>query len=747
MAIGRFLTRSFASGELAPTIGVRADLAQYTVGLRRCRNFTIHRHGGATSRSGFRLINTCKTNSANVHLARYVSETPGESCLIEAGAGYLRFYQNGGLVTVDQGDITPWSGATAYVAGDLVTRSGVAYYCKLAHTNQVPPNSTYWHALVDDIYELPTAFSSSDTYRFKWTQSGRIITLTDKGVRVYDLVFQSLTRWVLVVLDTAPKVAAPTGLALSVPATGTRTFRYLVTAAAPDSYEESERSNIVINAACAEPTEDKPHSLTWTPVLTPPVTGTASPEYYVYCDPYDNGTFGFIGTATGAAAFKNPGITPDFAITQPLPRVLFNSSDEYPSCCGYFQQRRFLGNTVNVPDAVYGSRVGFPDNFGIASPLQDDDAITFRVAGNNNHAVEWIVGLKQLILLTGGGEWAVGQPMTPLTPSEIPADQETYVGISPTVRPVVVGNSIIYLQARGAIVRDLQFSQDVEGLAGRDLTVFASHLFDGYAIEDLDYAQTPNSIVWAVRSDGTLLGLTYNREQDLMAWHRHDTRLGQFERVCVVPEAGEDVVYVVVRRTINGSVVRTIEKLERRTILDWDTDAFSVDSGLTYSGSPISTITGLDHLEGEVVAVVGDGRVLYNGDPDGDDADNWRVSGGQIALGGLYSVVHAGLRFLPELQTLDLDAGGSDMRPKKKRLAGVNVVLDNSSRTFMAGPNEDTLTQYRRDTIDSSAKSFSGEVEMSVYSEWEKEGRVFIRQTEPLPITILGIVPSMEIGG
>lgn len=742
--INPFIVRSFAGGELAPTISFRADLARFTIGLRRCLNFIVQRHGGVANRPGLRFVNECKTASANVHLFRYVSETDGSSVLIEAGVNYLRFYQNGGLVTVDQGDISAWSSSTAYEAGDLATSAGVAYYCKVAHTNQSPPNTTYWYPLTGDIYEIPTAFGSS-AWRFKWEQSGRLITLTHNSVRVYDLVYQGLTRWVLVALSTAPKVLPPTGLALSAPA-GTRTFGYKVTAAAPDSYEESEPSALIVNAACAEPTEDAPHAISWTPVLVPPTTGTASPEYYIYCDPYNNGTYGFIGTATGAASFNNPGITPDFSITPPLARDLFSSTDEYPGACGYFQQRRFLANTNNVPDGVYGSRVGFPDNFGIASPLQDDDAITFRIAGNNNHAVQWVVALKQLILLTSGGEWAVGQPLTPLTPSDIPADQETYVGISPTVRPVVVGNSIIYVQARGAIVRDLQFAQEVEGLAGRDLTVFASHLFDGYTLDDLAYAQTPHSIVWAVRSDGTLLGLTYIREQDVMGWHRHETN-GLFERVCVVPEAGEDVVYVVVRRVINGAVVRYIEKLETRTVQDWDADSFFVDAGLSYSGQPVSSVSGLGHLEGEVVAVVGDGAVLYDGDPDGEDAESWRVSGGVIALGRLYSNVHIGLRYTSELQTLDLDVSGTDVRSKKKRVQALTVMLDESSRSFWAGPSSESLTQYRQDAVDSTDDSFSGPVEMSLESGWEVDGRVFIRQTDPLPITVLGVIPHIETGG
>lgn len=746
-----FLIRSFAAGELAPTLSLRADLAKYTIGLRACRNFIVQKHGGASNRPGTRFVNACKNNTSAVHLLRYISENDGESVLIEAGSGYLRFYLNGGLVTIDQGDLDAWSAVQAYIPGDLVKSGGVAYYSIKAGTNHAPPNATYWYPLPDDIYEIPTPFTGA-SYRFKWTQSGRVITLTHPSVRPQDLVYQALDRWVLVPVDTKPQITAPTGLALSLPAPGARIFAYKVTAAAPDSYEESEPSGPIISAAAADPSEAAPHTLTWTPVLTPLLTGTASPEYYIYCDPYANGTFGFIGTATGAASFKNPGIPPDFAITPPIPRILFTTSNNYPSCSAYYQQRRGLFNTNTTPDAAFLSRVAFPDNFGIASPLQDDDAITFRIAGGSNHPIEWALGLKQLVLLTSGGEWTVGRPKEALTPSDIPADQETYVGISPIVRPIVSGNSIVYVQARGSSVHDVQFQQDVEGLAGRDLTVFASHLFKGRAIQDADYAQAPDSIAWFVRSDGALLGLTYIREQDLMAWHRHDTEGGDFERVCVVPESGEDVAYVIVQRTIDGSVVRYIEKLERRVILNWNEDVFFVDCGLSYQGAPITTITGLDHLEGEVVAIVADGAVLYDGDPDGDDAAQWTVRSGQVTLDGFTAAgascdVHAGLRITPELQTLDLDVGGSDIRTKKKRLQALTVHLDESSRSFWAGPSSDKLKQYQRAATDPSDTSFSGAVELLTQSTWEVEGRVFLRQTDPLPITVLGVTPHFEVGG
>jgi hypothetical protein len=651
----------------------------------------------------------------------------------------MRFWQNGALVNIDPGDVGAYDGGEDYVPGDLVSSGGVYYYCIANASGDAPPDTDFWYALPGTIYEIPSPFTvAAGTSSFKWVQSGRVITLTSRFFPTHDLVYQALTRWVLVELETKPKVLPPDNLAIA-PLAGTRTFGYIVTAAAPGSYEESEPSAQAIDLAIDEPTEDAPHVLTWDAVLTPPTTGDPSPEYYVYCDPYANGTYGFIGVATGAATFNNPGIVPDFTRTPPQVNPMFATAEEYPDVCAYHKQRRFLANTIATPDAIHGSRIGFPDNYGISSPLQDDDAISARIAGNNDHAIQWMVALKDLLIMTDGGEWRLVTPAGVLTPSTIGFDQETYVGISHTVPPVAIGNSIVYVQARGSVVRDLTFDQQVEGLGGRDLTVFASHLFGRGAkqVVSMAYAQAPESIVWAVRADGTLLGLTYVREQEVYGWHRHDTVNGGWEQVAVVPGAEEDEVYLVARRTIAGATVRYLEKLESRDIQDLNVDGFFVDCGLSYSGAPVSNVSGLDHLEGQTVAMCGDG----------EDLGTAVVVSGGVALGGSYSNVHVGLPITADLETVDLDVQGSAIRDKKKRVQAVTVLLDASSRAFSIGENVNDLVAYRGPSYDGTDAEYTGMVETNVPAKFSDRGRVFIRQSAPLPITVLGVIPHVEVGG
>jgi hypothetical protein len=734
VAVSPVIQRSFAAGELAPALAARADLAQYATGLRTCRNHLIQRSGGATNRAGTRFIGPCATNNVNVRLLRYVAADPIDSVLIEAGEHYLRFYAGNpkALVVIDSGTVTAWSNVTDYVIGDIVSSGGSVFYAVADGTNHATSDAAFWHELPGGVLEIPTPFE--DTGLFNWHQSGQVISFTHRNRVASELIFVSLTRWVFRAVTTSPQVLPPQNPVLSGSASGDRSFGFVVTAAAPGTYEESEASGQVIDASIAAPTADAPLVVSWD---AQDVDGDACPEYYVYCDPFANGTYGYVGTATGTTSFNYAGQDPDFTVTPPLPRVLFSTATSRPHASATYQQRRLFGQTKDEPDAVFGSRVGFISNFGLSSPLQDDDAITFKVAGNDHHVIQHMVALKHgLILLTAGGEWTVhGPDGVSLIPNGIEADQETYLGAAELVRPVVLGNSILYVQASGSKLMQIRFDVAVEGLGGIDLTVFSGHLFDGRKLIDVTAAKSPDPIVWCTRSDGTLLGLTYVPEQNVLAWHRHDTLGGFFERVCVVPGDGQDDLFVVTNRGGN----RAIEQLLPRTVIDFNRDARFLDASLTYDGAPTTSVSGLDHLNGATVYALADG--VKRGP--------FTVAAGVVNLGVSASVVHVGLAITADLETLSLDIAGSSIRPALKRIQGVAAVIDASCRTWQAGPTSAKLTSLPAPEAGtgSATAPFSGTVELSTLAAFTKDGRVFLRHTDPLPLTVLALIPYVEVGG
>lgn len=324
-----------------------------------------------------------------------------------------------------------------------------------------------------------------------------------------------------------------------------------------------------------------------------------TPEEFKVYKSEDKGGYGFIGYATREAAtitFVDRGYKPDTSDQPPDIANPFPSSDNYPSATTYYQQRQIFANTNNFPERLWASRTGSFKNFGTSVPLQDDDGVEFQLVGTRVNEIQDLMDMgTSLILFTSDGEWAVqGDSAGTLTPTGINLRQHSGHGISPDLPALRVAGSALFIQARGNSVRDLAFQFQTEGYAGNEVSVMSGHLFDQFSIVDWDYQQIPHSIVWAARSDGVLLGLTYVREQEIFAWHQHDLG-GDVESVAVIPETltvKQDSVYFVVRRTINGVSVRHIERMDTRLYDNIEDFVFSDDSKTHNSALSLCTLTG-----------------------------------------------------------------------------------------------------------------------------------------------------------
>lgn len=260
----------------------------------------------------------------------------------------------------------------------------------------------------------------------------------------------------------------------------------------------------------------------------------------------------------------------------------------YPGCVTLFQQRSFWANTPNNPDTEWASQSSDYEKFGPGTAL-DNEAITFTLASNKVNAISWIAPSRLLLTGTSGQEWRIsgGADSDPIVPASINARAETTYGSS-FVSPVQLQNALLFLQRSGNRIRELSYDFYTDSYNAPDLTVFAEHILLGGALQ-MDYQQEKDSIVWCVRADGTLCGLTYEKAQDVVAWHRQVT-MGRFESVAVIPDptSERDQVWVVVNRTIGGVTKRYVEYLDTETGYYGN---LGVDCALTYAPAATLQIT------------------------------------------------------------------------------------------------------------------------------------------------------------
>lgn len=262
--------------------------------------------------------------------------------------------------------------------------------------------------------------------------------------------------------------------------------------------------------------------------------------------------------------------------------VIGPQTGTYPGVVAYFQQRRSYASTINNPDTYYMSQPGNYKNFDSAVPVVDSDAITGAPWAQQINGVQFLVPMPSgLVVLTGKGAWLLnGFNGSAITPSSQSAQAQAYNGCNSTVPPIVINYDIIYVQAKGSIVRDLSFNFFANIFTGTDTTILSNHLFNFYQIKEWAYAEEPYKLVWAVRNDGIMLCLTYLKEQEIYAWTRHDTN-GFFVSVCSVIEPPVDAVYAVVKRYVQGQWMYYVERMDNRNWINAE-DCFCVDAGLQY---------------------------------------------------------------------------------------------------------------------------------------------------------------------
>jgi len=437
---------------------------------------------------------------------------------------------------------------------------------------------------------------------------------------------------------------------------------------------------------------------------------------------------------TATVAIINP-----FGSTEPTTKWREGAWSDYrgwPRCVTFHEARLWFASTPHQPQHLWASVSS--DYYNFAPGTADDDAITVEIVSNHVNAIRWLRSAKALMVGTVGAEWRIGEPdaSSPLTPATVSAKRENNDG-SALLVPVVVGSVILFVQRAGRKLRELAYNYTDNAYTAPDLTILSEHITAGKIVA-MDFARQPDAILWCIRGDGALLGLTYNRLEKVVGWHRHATQ-GRFESVACIPSADRDEPWFVVTRTVDGQERRYVECMEAGFDVQEKAEAFFVDSGLSYQGAPVSAVSGLDHLEGCSVVGLADGGVV----------GPYTVQDGTVPLPAPASLVHLGLPYVSDLGVLPVEGGSEDgtSQAKIKKLIYAAVLL-HRSLGLKIGPDADHLETI---AFRSSATPWgqspdlaSGWQILEMDSDYERTGSVFVRHDQPLPCTVLAVIRHYE---
>lgn len=786
MANIRVFQRSFSGGEMSPEMFGRIDDDKFQTGAAKIRNFVVRPQGTAESRTGFAFVAEVKDSSKKTRLIPFTFNND-ETSIIEIGAGYFRFFQGG--FAVESSPNVPYEIANTYLEDELFDIHYVqsADVLTMVHHNHKPS-------------ELRRTGINPQVWQF--VQS----------------IFSANT-----LPPTNPTVSNQAGIVATASASTTTSNHvntYAITAVSAVDFTESNK------AVTASIDNDLSAIGAFNDISWGIPAGNIV-RFNIYKK--QSGLFGFCGQADGSStSFRDDNIAPDMSDTPPIYDDIFNTDGNYPQAVSYFEQRKCFAGTDNDPQTVWMTRSGTENDMSYSLPTKDDDRVKFRVAAREANSIRHIVPLNQLLFLTSAAEWKVTSINSDaITAASVSVEPQSYVGSS-KVQPIIVNSTLIYCAVRGGHVREMGYSWQSSGYVTGDLSIRANHLFDNNTISQMSYSKAPYQVIWFVSSSGKLIGFTYLPEQEVGAWHHHDTK-GDFESCACVSEGNEDFLYVVVKREINGQTVRFVERQHTRQYGD-AANAFFVDSGGTFDGRKYSkgtlTLSGgvnwnetesltlnctesvfdnlmlrpfgsdvgdeiivdrlgefyrfkiiellsdksakciavrevttdmrgafsyswkwarnviddLHRLEGEEVSILADGAVH----------PRRTVTNGCVKLNTPCSLVHIGLPYDSDIETLPIVIQADDFgQSRDKNVSKVFIRVHESSGIF-AGFDESTLVESKQRDTENYGKPpdyKNSVVEIPLIPTWKNDGTILIRQSYPLPITIVSLSIQASIGG
>lgn len=819
---------SFAAGEISPALHGRVDLAKYQVGLATCLNWFIHPFGGASTRAGTAWVGEVYDSAARSRLIpfsfsttqTYVLEFANLRMLVIKDGGYVLETASTitGITNANPGVVTT-SGAHGLSSGDHVWLESIAGMPQLNRrrvTVTVLSGTTFsididttaydvWTSggTASRFYTVVTPYVTADLALLKFVQSADTMTLTHPTYAPRNLTRTGHAAWTLTTITYAPTQAAPTALVSSAPGAG---FSYVVAAVSDETGEESVASVAVVATT-------QTSTITWTDAA-----GATTVNVYKL----KNGIYGFIGRAgLGVTGFTDATITADTTDTPPQSNNPFNAADKYPGCATYHEGREWYARTNLKPQTLFSSVSASFNNMNTSTPTKDSDAITRTIASREVNEIRFLLSLNFLLVFTSGAVWKAwaGAQADVMTPANTNVKPQSYEGIA-QIPPISTESSGLYVTASGKKVRDVAYDYASDTVQGRNLSILASHLFEGKTIEEWAYARDPDGIVWCVRSDGVGLAFTYLKEHDVYAWARLVTD-GTVESVAAIQEGSETALYLSIKRTIGGTTKRYVERMASRYFEDVYA-SWCVDSGYRYDGwntttASLLTITGATYNAGDTVTLAATGHTPFTAASVGnkyilrsgqnqvtvtvtvygttasvtatlDTAPNtslqatavsdwalarttltglWHLEGRSVAIladgsvqpaatvaSGTVTIprasgkILAGLAYTCDLETLNIEKGEPTLQSRYKRVTEV-VLRVKDTRGIAVGPTDDRLVDIKERTTEQPGfptMLTTGDERVLIDPLWDSNGRIFIRQSNPLPATVVAIIPRIEVG-
>lgn len=411
----------------------------------------------------------------------------------------------------------------------------------------------------------------------------------------------------------------------------------------------------------------------------------------------------------------------------------------FPTAAVFHQNRLFLASTRQQPQSKWGSITGDYENFAVGT--KDDNALDRALTTQNR--IRWMTATKNIVIGTYGEEMVAGtKDNSAITPTNEQVFRQTTYG-SAKIQPIVVGNVIIFVQRSGYKLREFLYSFMTDDYQATDLTQLANHITSPFllglpdwnlgGIVDMTQQKEPNSYIFAVRADGVLLCLTYDKLSNIYAWSRFITD-GVFESIVSVPASGRERVWAIVKRTINGATKRYVEYFDDEAwgvSSGWKWAPLLTDCAKTYNFSPAQvSVTGLSHLEGKTVNVLGDGLLQASK----------VVTSGAITLDTAASHVEVGLSYQSHALTVRPEANMPDGTMQGRMKGWAEIVL-RLYQTLGGYANEEAM-EYN---VEAGVRTpFTGDYHIRNLG-YDEGGRICIRQPDPLPMTVLAIAGKLMV--